>query len=465
MQKPILEGSGPVGDAVRTIAELVRREGGRALLVGGCVRDSLLGRSPDDFDLECFGIGAERLRSVLSKRFSLDLVGASFGIFKLHHFDVDVAIPRRETKLGLGHKAFETECDPSLSLEDAAARRDFTANAIYEDPLTEEILDPWNGRVDLERGILRHVSAHFREDPLRVLRGMQFVARFGFSPAQETIAACRTMEPENLPKERLMGEWRKMLVKGVVISAGLQFLRDAGWTKYYPELAALIGCRQDPEWHPEGDAWNHTLCCLDAFASARTGDDDDDLIVGLAVLCHDFGKPATTAWDPRKRRIRSLGHDEAGVAPTLSFLRRLTNEERLLREVPPLVQLHMRPFAMWKDKASDAAIRRLAVRAGGRLDRLLRVAAADDAGRPPFPRDPAALEWLAAQAERLRVADSAPKPLVMGRDLIALGMKPGVEFGNILKAVYEAQLDGKFDTRENGLKFISSESTVRNRTR
>ena len=456
MQKPIQDRSGSSAEAVRAVAELVRREGGRALLVGGCVRDSLLGLKPSDFDLECFGIGAERLRSALSGRFDVDLVGASFGIFKLHHVDVDVALPRRETKLGLGHRAFETECDPSLTLEEAAARRDFTVNAIYEDPLTGEVLDPWNGRGDLERGVLRHVGGHFGEDPLRVLRGMQFAARFRLSPASETIAVCRAMEPENLPKERLMGEWRKLLVKGVAISAGLRFLRETGWTRHYPELAALIGCKQDPEWHPEGDAWNHTLCCLDAFADARTWNEDEDLVVGLAVLCHDFGKPATSAWDPVKRRIRSLGHDEAGVAPTLSFLRRLTDEERILKDVPPLVRLHMRPFSMWKSNASDAAIRRLAVQAGGRLDRLLRVAAADDAGRPPFPRDPAALEWLSAQAERLRVADSAPKPLVMGRDLIALGMKPGVEFGRILKAAYEAQLDGRFDTAESGIEYVSS---------
>ena len=182
---------------------------------------------------------------------------------------------------------------------------------------------------------------------------------------------------------------------------------------------------------------------------------DEDLIVGLAVLCHDFGKPACMAYDPVKRRIRSLGHDEAGVEPTLAFLRRLTNEERLLREVPPLVRLHMRPFAMWKDRSSDSAIRRLAAKVV-RIDRLIRVAAADDAGRPPFPSEPEPLKWLAAQAERLRVADSAPKPLVQGRDLIAFGMKPGPEFGKILKAAYEAQLDGKFTDHEGGIKYVRS---------
>ena len=445
-------------DEVRQVAELVRAAGGRALLVGGCVRDRLLGLSPKDFDVECFGISAPDLQAALGRRFDLDFVGASFGVLKLKRLDIDVALPRRETKLGLGHRAFEMEHDPTLTLEEASARRDFTVNAIYLDPLTDEVLDPWNGRADLDRRILRHVSPHFSEDPLRVLRGMQFVARFGLEPAPETIAVCRGMTPEGLAAERLMEEWAKLLVKGVKISKGLGFLRAVGWTKYYPELERLIGCEQDPQWHPEGDVWNHTLCCLDAFArerDERRETEDENLVVGLAVLCHDFGKPACTRYDPVKRRIRSLGHDEAGVEPTLAFLRRLTSEERLLKEVPPLVRLHMRPFAMWKDRSSDSAIRRLAAKVV-RIDRLIRVAAADDAGRPPFPSEPEPLKWLAAQAERLRVADSAPKPLVQGRDLIAFGMKPGPEFGKILKAAYEAQLDGKFTDHEGGIKYVRS---------
>ena len=450
---------------VRTVAELVKRAGGRALLVGGCVRDGLLGKEPKDFDIECFGISAADLQRTLEAEFELDLVGVSFGIIKLKHVDIDVAMPRRETKLGLGHRAFGMEYDPTLTIEEASARRDFTVNAIYRDPLTDEILDPWNGRADLEKRVLRHVSPHFTEDPLRVLRGMQFVARFGLTPAPETVEICRGMTPEGLAPERLFEEWAKLLVKGVAISKGLEFLRATGWVKYYPELERLIGCRQDPHWHPEGDVWNHTLCCLDAFAKEREergarreerGErSEEDLVVGLAVLCHDFGKPACTAYDPVRGRIRSLGHDEAGVEPTLSFLRRLTNEERLLREVPPLVRLHMRPFAMWKDRSSDGAIRRLAAKVV-RIDRLIRVAAADDAGRPPYPSEPEPLRWLAHEAERLKVADSAPKPLVQGRDLIALGMKPGVAFGKILKAAYEAQLDGKFMTREDGVKFVTS---------
>ncbi len=457
---------------VRRVAELVKSAGGRALLVGGSVRDTLRGKKPTDFDIEVYGIPQERLLSVLGAAFHLDLVGVSFGVIKLHGTPIDVALPRRETKLGLGHKAFETESDPNLPLAEAAARRDFTINAIYLDPLTGEYLDPWKGRDDLKAGVLRPVSEHFAEDPLRVLRAMQFLARFDLEPAPELLTVCRAMTPEGLPAERLLGEWQKLLVKGAVPSKGLNFLRQTGWINYYPELKALIGCKQDPAWHPEGDVWAHTLCCLDAFAASRDGRDRmydfigsrakwtprENLIVGLAVLCHDFGKPATTFFDEKKGHLRSLGHDEAGVKPTKSFLSRLTQDHELLKEVPPLVRLHMRPIAYWKSQAGDAAIRRLSL-AAGRLDRLLRVAAADDAGRGTAPRTPESLQWLAKEAERLRVKDSAPKPLVMGRHLIALGYKPGPRFTEMLRAAFNAQLEGKFATVADGLAFIKAHFT------
>ena len=450
-------------EKVHIVARAVREAGGRALLVGGCVRDGLLAAETGgesaaavkDYDIEVFGLQPDVLRRTLAAHFELDLVGVSFGVIKLRGCDIDVALPRRETKLGEGHRAFEMEYDPTLTIAEASARRDFTINAIYLDPLTGEILDPWNGREDLRNRVLRHVSNHFLEDPLRVLRGMQFAARFDLTAAPETIRICRLMTTENLARERLMGEWTKLLLQGKKISAGLRFLRQVGWTKYFPELDALIGCRQDPHWHPEGDVWNHTLCCLDAFAADRDRRGEsaaENLVVGLAVLCHDFGKPACTRYDRVKKRIRSLGHDDAGVEPTLTFLKRLTNEERLLKEVPPLVRHHMRPFAMWKDKSSDGAIRRLAVKVV-RMDRLLRVAAADDAGRPPFPSEPEPLEWLAAQTRRLEVEASAPQPLVLGRHLIALGLKPGPKFKPILDACYEAQLDGRVTDLDSALEY------------
>jgi len=433
---------------VTDLAERVRAAGGHAWMVGGSVRDLLLGTDAvKDVDLEVFGIPPEDLERLVGARYAFDPCGLSFGVLKLKHLDVDVSLPRRESKRGLGHKGFLIESDPMLSVREAASRRDFTVNALYCDPLTGAIEDPWNGLADLRSRVLRHVSPKFTEDPLRVLRGMQFAARFDLDPADETIAVSQTIGMEGLPPERLFEEWAKFLTKGVRLGKGLEFLRATGWVRYFPELAALIGCRQDPAWHPEGDVWEHTKLCLDAFARRRLGERDEDLIVGLAVLCHDFGKPATTATDPVTGHIRSLGHDEAGVAPTLSFLRRLTNEERLLKEIPPLVQCHMQPFSMWRSKVGDAAVRRLAQRVG-RIDRLIRVARADDEGRPPELSGGTSggedLAWLAAAAERLAIADAAPKPILQGRDLIALGFHPSSQFGVWLRASFDAQLDGAF---------------------
>ena len=447
--------------AVRKIAELVRAAGGRALMVGGSVRDLLLGGlAVKDVDLEVFGLSADRLQQVVGAAFGYDACGLSFGVLKVKHYDIDIALPRRESKRGTGHRGFLIDADPDLSVPEAASRRDFTVNAMYYDPLEDRFEDPYGGVADLRNRVLRHVSPKFVEDPLRVLRGMQFVARFGLEPAPETVDVCRTMTTEGLPPERLFEEWAKLFTKGVHLGKGLAFLRATGWTKYFPELERLIGCEQDPGWHPEGDVWNHTCLCLDAFARRRDErgrDAEEDVVVGLAVLCHDFGKPFTTVYDPVKGRVRSPGHDVAGVEPTLSFLRRLTNEQRLLNEVPPLVREHMQPYAMWKGKVGDAAVRRLATRVR-RIDRLIRVCHADDEGRPPECRGGtsagADLKWLEETAERLRIAAEVPKPILMGRHLIAMGYKPSGKFKVWLDACYEAQLDGKFGDLEGATAYF-----------
>ena len=450
--------------AVLDIASLAKSAGGRALMVGGSVRDLLLGvKDVKDVDLEVFGIPPEALQSVIGRKYPYDPCGLSFGVLKIQHLDIDVSLPRRESKRGEGHRGFLIDSDPYLSVEEAASRRDFTINAMYYDPLAEAFEDPYGGVADLERRILRHVSPKFVEDPLRVLRGMQFVARFDLTPAEETVAVCRTIDIEGLPPERLFEEWSKLLTKGVAMSKGLEFLRATGWVRYFPELERLIGCRQDPKWHPEGDVWEHTKLCLDAFARHRIGDKAEDLVVGLAVVCHDFGKPATTFTDPRTGHIRSLGHDEKGVEPTLSFLRRLTNEERLLKEVPPLVQCHMQPFAFWKSKCGDAAIRRLALKVV-RIDRLLRVAQADDQGRLLDKLESTSngedLRWLAAQAERLRIASEAPKPLLQGRHLIALGLRPSAQFGIWLKKAFEAQIEGTFNDLDGAIEWFKRSANM-----
>lgn len=448
----------PEQEAVLKISQLAKQEGGSAFLVGGCVRDALTGSVSKDVDVEVFGIAPDTLQTVLARHFDLDLVGASFGVIKLHHLNVDVSLPRSESKIGTGHRGFEISSNPRLSIAEASSRRDFTINAIYCNPLTGELIDQWNGLHDIENSILRHVSESFCDDPLRVLRGMQFVARFDLRPDPSTVELCRTITPEGLAKERQFDEWSKLLLKGRSISAGLDFLRRTGWVEYYPELAALIGCMQNPKWHAEGDVWNHTCRCLDAFAAKRIGDDNEDLVVGLAVLCHDFGKPATTVLIDGD--YRSPGHDVQGLDPTLSFLRRLTNEERILREVPPLVTQHMQPYALCSSNASDGAVRRLALRVG-RVDRLIRVGQADRDGQIVLDEKGGNktchdLEWLTAAAERLRIAAEVPKPILLGRDVVSAGIKPSPLVGEIVRKCFQAQLDGAFSSHEGALDFMKA---------
>ncbi len=440
----------------RKIFSKVKEAGGRAMLVGGCVRDSFLGAVVEDADIEVFGLSAKRIEEILSGTYSLDWVGRAFGVFKIRGFPVDISLPRRESKKGTGHRGFEIEEAPNLSFREAATRRDFTLNAISWDLLSGEIVDPFGGREDLAQGILRHTSEKFSEDPLRVLRAMQLAARFNLRVDAETVALCRKISTEGLSSERIFEEWKKLILKGEKPSIGLNFLKDCGWLSHYPELAALDGCPQDPVWHPEGDVWTHTLHCMDAFAAEKTGDEWEDLVVGLAVLCHDLGKPATTAVG-EDGRIRSPGHDAEGKAVTVSFLSRLTSQKDLADEVAPLVATHMRPDELFRNRAGDAAIRRLA-HAVKRIDRLVRVSLADMRGRPPkaVPDFPAG-DWLLARAEALAIKEAAPKPIIMGRHLIEAGLTPGPEFKSLLKSCYEAQLDGVFKTLEEGKDFLNKQ--------
>lgn len=435
------------------VAELLREAGGRALLVGGCVRDALLGKVAKDIDIEVYGLDAERLESTLSGKYRLDTVGRAFGVFILKGQNIDIALPRRESQTGPRHNDFKVEGDPGMSPQEAAARRDFTVNAISYDPLTNEILDPYNGRQDLAESRLRHVSSAFSEDPLRVLRGMQFIARFDLDPTPETIKLCRQLHPNDLPPERIWEEWKKLILKGHQIGKGLRFLKDCHWLQYFPELEALVGCEQDPHWHPEGDVWTHTCHCLDAFARHRIEMEWEDLIVGLSVLCHDMGKPRTSYTD-ESGRIRSPRHDIEGVPVAESFLKRMTRQKKVFEEVLPLVEQHMRPLALYRDQAGDAAVRRLAARVK-RLDRLIRVSYADKSGRPPirvdsFPEG----DWLVERATHLAIQDSAPQPILLGRHLKNYGLKPGPNFSKILDYCYEAQMDGAFTSLDEGQRFL-----------
>ncbi|MGJ8641423.1 MAG: CCA tRNA nucleotidyltransferase [Opitutaceae bacterium] len=440
-------------EACTHVAQLIHEAGGRALLVGGCVRDGLLDIPCKDVDIEVYGLTADAVEATLTKHYRLGTVGRAFGVFIVKGLEIDIALPRRESKTGPKHTDFIVEGDPNMSPIDAATRRDFTINAISYDPLGDELLDPYDGIADLKTRTLRHVSEAFNEDPLRVLRGMQFVARFDLTAAPETIERCRTLNPDHLPMERLWEEWKKLILKGNQIGAGLRFLQDCGWLQHFPELDALVGCEQEPKWHPEGDVWVHTCHCLDAYAPERIGDEWEDLVVGLAVLCHDMGKP-TTSYKDEAGRIRSPRHDIEGVPIAKTFLERISRRKKLFEEVLPLVEQHMRPLALYRDGAGDSAIRRLAARVQ-RMDRLVRVAHADKNGRPPivcdgFPEG----DWLLNKAANLAIKDNAPKPILLGRHLVELDVKPGPQFGKLLDHCYEAQLDGVFTDLDTGKEFL-----------
>jgi tRNA nucleotidyltransferase (CCA-adding enzyme) len=452
-------------DTVLELARVIKAAGGRAMLNGGCVRDPLLTppRQTKDWDVEVYGIEPSALRALLDNFVQahpdlgpVNVVGEVFAVYKIGQH-LDISLPRRERKAGTGHRGFVVEGDPNMSFEEACSRRDFTINAILEDPLTGELLDPFNGRGDIERRVLRMVSHEtFAEDSLRVLRAAQFAARFEFDVDPETAAVCSAIDATDLPRERVWGEIEKLLLQAERPSIGFQLLYDWGTVEQlFPELQSLVDVPQEPEWHPEGDVDIHTMMVIDEARKLIDGlDHGRQVAVMLGALCHDLGKPPTTEFIDE--RWRSRGHDEAGVEPTISFLDGLgiyTMDGFDVREqIIQLVRYHLVPGEWFKagEKGSpvgDGAFRRLARKV--EPDLLYRVAKADSLGRNPdwLPAEKRfgseAQEWFIEKVNSLGIERTAPKPILMGRHLIDLGLEPGPEFKRILDAVYELQMDGK----------------------
>jgi tRNA nucleotidyltransferase (CCA-adding enzyme) len=433
----------PIDTAV-AIARAAREAAGRALIVGGWVRDRLMGHASKDIDLEIYGLDADSLKSLLGRFGSVNTVGESFTVYKVA--GLDVALPRRESKSGRGHKGFAVVGDPALSPAEAARRRDFTINAIAWDPLADEYIDPFGGRDDLQRRLLRAVDpSTFGDDSLRVLRAVQFAARFEFALDRGTTELCRRIPLDDLPAERVWGEIEKLLLRAQRPSVGFALALELSIVeRLFPELDALVGCPQEPEWHPEGDVWVHTLLVIDG---ARTRIDDleypQQVTVMLGAVCHDLGKPATTAFIDG--RIRSLDHEEQGVPPARALLDRL-NVHSLLgydvrHQVLGIVANHLKPgmFAKAQPPVGDGAYRRLAQKVD--LELLARVAKADCEGRGPG-FDCSAMDAFLQRARALGVEHAAPDPLVKGRHLLELGVRPGPAVGEVLRQVYERQLDG-----------------------
>ena len=439
-----------LAEDARRVALAIREAGGRALCVGGFVRDRLLERASEDLDLEVFGIPEDQLPALLTTLGRVEPVGQAFPVYKLGH--IDVALPRRESKSGRGHKGFIVQGDHTMAFADAARRRDFTINAIGWDPLTDEYLDPFEGRADLARRLLRVVDpATFGDDSLRVLRALQFAARFELTIDADTAAICREIPLDDLPAERIWGEFEKLLLKALRPSIGFALARELGVIEQIlPEMVPLYDCPQDAEWHPEGDVWTHTLMVID---EARKRNDDLDrprlATLMLSAVCHDLGKPATTAMIDG--RVRSPGHEAAGVPLATAILDRLNlntlDNFDVRTQVLGITAEHLRPSAFYKQKdtVTDGAFRRLAQKVN--LELLVRFDRADCHGRAGT-FDCSAMDWFIERARTLGVEHKPPSPILLGRHLLALGVSPGPRMGKILRAVYELQLDGVVTTLE-----------------
>ncbi len=460
--------------------------GFRAVVVGGAVRDALLNIPVKDFDVEVYGITYHQLATRLASHGRVDLVGQSFGVVKLtvNGATFDLSVPRRDSKTGLGHRDFLATFDPSITPQEAASRRDFTINAMAYDPVANQLLDFFGGETDLREKILRATSSAFSEDPLRVLRGMQFACRFDLTMDQETAAMSRAIAGQyvTLAKERIAEEFMKWALKSVRPGRIAQYLRETGWLIHFPEIAGLFGTPQDPQWHPEGDVGVHTMYVLNeaAWIAERDGLNGDDRAVLLfSALAHDFAKPATTqlrARDGGPNRWTSWGHEAAGGPIARAFLERIGIKASIVDPIVKLVENHLahhhisphlthqsteHPSTNSQDEHAITArtVRRLALRlAPANIEQLARLIEADASGRPPLEKGlpPSAAKLLAAAQAQSVHAQPQP-PLILGRHVMPyFDDRPGEHIGRITRAAYEAQTDGAFSTNEEAMRWLAA---------
>ena len=430
----------------REVARRVARQGGRSFFVGGFVRDALLHRENKDVDMEVHGISPAALESILDSLGERIAIGESFGIFNLKGYSLDIAMPRKERVRGQGHRDFDIFVDPFIGTEGAARRRDFTVNALMQDVLTGQIVDHYGGEQDLKAGILRHVNAEsFAEDPLRVLRGAQFAARFGLQVAPETLALCRGMDLRHLPRERIEGELKKALLKAEKPSVFFEVLRQMDQLEvWFPELKALIGVPQNPRYHAEGDVWNHTMMVLDEAAGLRSRTEHPYWFM-LAAVCHDFGKAVCT--EEKNGVLHAYEHETKGLPLAEAFLRRITAEGKLIAYVLNMIELHMKPNTVAAAGSAEKVTNRMFDRAVD-PEGLVCIALADDRGRIMENPTPDREDFLMARLAVYR--DLMARPCVMGRDLIEAGLKPNAAFTEILAYAHKLRLAGV--PRDSALK-------------
>ncbi len=426
---------------VKEIARKAGEAGGRAYYVGGFVRDRLLGFPTKDIDVEVHGIYPDKLREIVSSQGSVLEMGESFGIFSLKGTDIDIAMPRKETVTGRGHRDFEVFVDPFIGVRKAAARRDFTVNALMEDVLTGEIIDCYGGLSDLKNKVLRHVTdKSFPEDPLRVLRLAQFSARFGFSVHEKTKELCKTIELSSLSRERIEGEMKKALLKSEKPSVFFEVLREVnGLDFWFPELKKLINLPQNPAFHPEGDVWVHTMQVLDRAVSFREKVSDPFSFM-MSALCHDLGKiEATKEIDGV---IHAYAHESLGQPLVKDFLSRITGDKSVINYVLNMSLYHMKPGVMARAGSSQKSFNKLFDDSVCPFD-LICLALSDEG-----ERNEGVENILFRKLEIFN--ETMSRPFVQGKDLIDAGLKPDKSFSEILAYAHKLRLAGV--NKESALK-------------
>ena len=445
--------------SVLSLVRLIESAGGSTVLVGGAVIDIIQDRDPKDWDLEVFGLDYDHLSVIFwDEHIIHHMVGRQFGIIKLNidGLEIDVNVPRTDNKIGIGHKGFECTFDPTMTVEEAARRRDFSINAMAIDLHTGEVIDPFGGLSDLSAGVLRATDERlFVQDPLRALRAMQLLARKARTVDDKTMQLIRGMVdifPE-LAKERVHEEFRKLLLKAESPSVGLEFLRESGWIVHFPELNDLIGCEQHPEWHPEGDVWVHSMHTVDSAAWVR---DNASLPDGwteafmFGTLCHDVGKPSTTITPemvandeaPKELLWTARFHDRAGMPIVDTFLRRMMEERDLITKTTAIVGEHMQPWNLFQGGARKSRWKLLHNRI--RLDVLGWMCKCDSCGGPDVNIGDPDFEHETSKMCWDYFSDLGPtpiEPILMGRHLIAAGVEPGPRFGPALRSAFEAQIE------------------------
>lgn len=457
-------------EIVLKIAKAVKGTGGRAFLVGGCVRDMVLGQISKDFDLEVYKLQPKEVEKIVKQFGKISDVGKSFGVLKIscgEGIEIDVSLPRTDSKIGVGHRGFDVNTDPNMSIREAASRRDFTINSMAYDPLTNELYDSFNGLKDLNKKILR-VTNHetFGDDPLRVLRALQFVARFELEIEQESKKIIQGMLPQlkELPKERILEEWKKLLLKSEKPSLGLSSGMELGvFKELHPEFLLLPQTPQDSESHPEGDVWSHTMKCVDEAAKIIRRENLGEKIafcIMLAIFCHDLGKPFTK--QVRNGLYVYPDHDKAAQEPTRKFLSKIGADKNIKVKVLKLVTNHMAPLNLYLsevkrgEKVKDGEIRRLATKIyPATIYELVLLADADywgtiissnqiDSEKSKFSGRSPAGKWLLRRAQVLHVDKSKPADLITGKDLIKLGLHPCRDFGMIIDLANQLRDDRNY---------------------